>query len=604
MFTKLTTLAIVAQAAVTPGLRLAGTALAPTDYIRAPTSDTSAVTNIWDYGAGGYTCLRNGFTYAWPQVFTAASPAVVSTSVSTTIAAFYNTATTQYGTINTDDAGTNILNSGCFRTSSTTGITATAAHSATVWYANGEVATKIPDRLFSYSANTYLADTVMTAAYASVLLNVDFVLAATFQNSVASSSATRADANYCDYMIRPVATLGATSVASTTKNFGDKATKCTYIMQTVAGKGAPAFSISDLQWWKFQLHYAEWGSNDMTGQSYLQASNKYTGTMTASTYPSPIGVVYPAGAAAAADLKLIWPFIAGSGASAVRPGSMTNWTPESAVPGGWQYDWTQSFSNQQGMFMYENPQTQTLSPTQMLDWMNFGNQTMVNYANAVSSFNTDKSAYNTALASEKTRAADFFKSIFEAPVTIPTRPSQPFTPPSFTGPGELIYFATTAEKTAWDSAAKGTKVGEYTYEGTLQVAPAMPSFGAGWLSATPDNTITTPNASWAGHVFGVMGQGDAAMPTAANAWANTIDATRDAAIYGMMVSLLPYDMTTAVMGGTKKIDITFTTVAWRNWGSIYAPTTRTPATTSAPDTGAKALAAGTLAVAAIAMTLA
>lgn len=76
------------------------------------------------------------------------------------------------------------------------------------------------------------------------------------------------------------------------------------------GKGAPAFSISRLDYWKFQLHYAEWSSADMSDAStngFLK-TGPYVGTITYSNvYPSPIKNVYPAGAAAGDDLKVTWP---------------------------------------------------------------------------------------------------------------------------------------------------------------------------------------------------------------------------------------------------------------------------------------------------------
>lgn len=73
----------------------------------------------------------------------------------------------------------------------------------------------------------------------------------------------------------------------------------------------------------------------------------------------------------------------------------------------------------------------------------------------------------------------------------------------------------------------------------------------------------------------------------------------------MIVSLLPYDLTDSTgIAANKNVTITWSSQSWRNWGSLMAPTTRTPAATSAPDAaGAKALAAGALAVAAIASTL-
>lgn len=219
-----------------------------------------------------------------------------------------------------------------------------------------------------------------------------------------------------------LATLGATAIAETKAGLAGL-TKCTYFAKTTALMGAPAFSITKLDYYKFQLHYAEWCSADMTGQAYLPASNKYTGTYTASTYPSPLAATYPAGASGTYDLKLTWPSITGSGATASRPASMSNWTPESNIPGSWAYQWTQSYSNQQGMFMYEASQPQSLSSSQMLDWMSFADGTMANYNAAVDSYNTDKAVYNSILVWEAARNADIWRAIFEPATFIPTRPA-------------------------------------------------------------------------------------------------------------------------------------------------------------------------------------
>lgn len=55
------------------------------------------------------------------------------------------------------------------------------------------------------------------------------------------------------------------------------------------------------------------------------------------------------------------------------------------------------------------------------------------YNSLVTTYNTDKTAYNKALADEKARKEDFFKSIFDPAVVIPTRPCQPTRPDAFSG---------------------------------------------------------------------------------------------------------------------------------------------------------------------------
>jgi hypothetical protein len=43
----------------------------------------------------------------------------------------------------------------------------------------------------------------------------------------------------------------------------------------------------------------------------------------------------------------------------------------------------------------------------------------------VTTYNTAKDAYNTELKKEKDRLADFAKSLFDAPISIPQRPCPP-----------------------------------------------------------------------------------------------------------------------------------------------------------------------------------
>ena len=79
MLTKITTLVALnmyyAQAVVTPGNLLGGSAAAPTNYplattvLPSPGTTTSAV--AW---YGGYQCIRQGFAYTFPGVNGAGTP--------------------------------------------------------------------------------------------------------------------------------------------------------------------------------------------------------------------------------------------------------------------------------------------------------------------------------------------------------------------------------------------------------------------------------------------------------------------------------------------------------------------------------------------------
>lgn len=166
-------------------------------------------------------------------------------------------------------------------TSQSNGAVTTVAQSAVLIYNNGSADVAIPNRLFMVYGANYSDDTAAT-----IQINLDFALSSTVQVSY-SGTGTRAATDYCDVQLVNLATLGATSTSTTQGAFAsDK--KCTYIAKAAAGAGAPAFKITNLDWWKFQLHYAEWNSVDVSNTQWLPADNKYFGQYTATTYPNPV----------------------------------------------------------------------------------------------------------------------------------------------------------------------------------------------------------------------------------------------------------------------------------------------------------------------------
>jgi hypothetical protein len=108
MLTKLTLLAAVAQAAVTPGKTLGGTITAPENYATAITVNT--VSTAATYKLNGYACIRRGWAFSYPMVVASAST-TVGTTQSTAINAFYPTTTAQLGTASATPAAGD--NTGC-----------------------------------------------------------------------------------------------------------------------------------------------------------------------------------------------------------------------------------------------------------------------------------------------------------------------------------------------------------------------------------------------------------------------------------------------------------------------------------------------------------
>lgn len=158
------------------------------------------------------------------------------------------------------------------------------------------------------------------------MLSVDFALAATYQDSWDGVNARDTPpTNYCHSQ---TATLGGTVTESgdiVTRYGLNGLTKCTYFLTVSSGNGAPGFRLSKSDYFKYQLHYAEWSSTDMTAQNWL-TTGPYVGTYAANTYPSPFSITYPTGATGTADLKFEFPQAAGGL-------SHTNWYPYLQEPG-------------------------------------------------------------------------------------------------------------------------------------------------------------------------------------------------------------------------------------------------------------------------------
>jgi hypothetical protein len=495
---------------------------------------------------------------------------VPSATQSTTINAFYTTLAAQLGTANTGvDAGTAGDNSGCFAD-----VTTAAAATFVSTAAN----TVTPNRLYWKSGANWAADSGNASA-GVLMINVDFVLATQYQDSW-SGTGTRGTApvNYCAQQIWALDGTMSKDIATVQGLNG--LTKCTYFINVAADKGGPAFTITNLGYWKFQLHYAEWSGEDMN--SKFLATNTYVGTIAAaaaSIYPTPIKGTFPASGTAIASIT--WP-------TAVQ--NRLNWFPNSVVSGN-VGDFV-AYANLAGS-PYTDTQV-TYDSGILLRDLDAASSFNTAYNTAASTYNTSRTAYNTALTNEKTRAADFFKSIFEAPVKIPSRPCGPSQPAAWGGPTIDWWVANNAFATI-NATGKAAQYGVFS-----NLSLTTPSLQSGWLAATPDNTATTPVAA-PGHTFGVRGQGNATNAVAGTAWANRVVSAT--ATHGMMVSLFPYDMTdsTGIASG-KNVTLKASAIAWRAVKSFNAPAQ--PAAVSAPDSAAAAyLAAGAAAVAAVAATM-
>jgi len=570
MLTKIALLAAVAQAVVTPGNRLGGTAASPTQYVAWVTASAETATN--NYANKGYACVRKGWVYAFPMATTANNAITVpNTTQTTTINSFWPTTVAQLGTVSTVAAGAAGDSSGCYSAITTAAAAAICATSDAL----------TPNRLLWLSGANYAAD--IGTQTANLMINVDFVLAVTYQDSFSGTGTrTAAPANYCDVQVQQYTTTTTTSTMTTTQGLNGT-TKCTYILNVAGNAGAPAFKITNMQYWKFQLGYVEWSGDDLTGK--FLATNLYTGTVAAANanvYPTPIRATYPASCTGAACIGFEWPVAS----------AHDNWFPDANSAGN--IGNFVAYANYEGSPFLTT--TVNYDSGALLRAIDAGNAANAAYTTLLNTYNTSKDSYNTALANEKTRAGDFFKSIFEAPVKIPTRPCPPTQPAAWTGPN-IDWWVANAAIASVNSTVLANN-GQWGVFSKMSVT--TPSLQSGWLAATPDNTAT-PVVAAPGHTFGLRGQGNATNAMAGTAFAyRAVTAT---ATHGMMVSIFPYDGTDANgLTSGQTIVLTGYAQAWRAVASFNAPVQ--PAAAVAPNAaGAAYLVAGAAAVAAVAATM-
>jgi len=235
----------------------------------------------------------------------------VGTTQSTTINAFWPTAETQLGTSSATPAAGD--NTGC-------GTDITTPANNPVLIATGANA-PATNRLFWFTGTWAVNSGAGTDSVSWI--NVDFALATTYQDSFSGTGTrTAAPANYCDVQITALDATTTNKDLVTTQGLNGL-TKCTYIIKVAADKGAPAFTIKNLDYWKFQLHYAEWSGADMA--SKFLSTNIYVGTISQTdTYPIPIKGTYPVGNGVTAITTLNWP---------VADQNRANWFPSNLIAG-------------------------------------------------------------------------------------------------------------------------------------------------------------------------------------------------------------------------------------------------------------------------------
>ena len=312
MFSKISALAFISavSAAVAPTpASCTGTAPAKvcTDFPKYNTA-TSAPSAATVVAQRGYACIRQNNAYSWPVNRNTATPPIAvvtpSTGTGSAVKAFYGTSVDALGVVAAAAAAVTAAteNSGCCVTGVDASCLVGVAASGTSPLAGVLVSRLAKDTSAGDSGFTYND------------MHPDFILAATYQGSVATFGAARTAATaWCDPMIVPLATLGTVQDIISGEGLSGQ-NKCTYIIQAPAAQGAPAFSIKSITTpaaFTFDLHFAEWkGTSDINFVPITSATPNFLGSYaTANTYPLPLV------------------------ASNVYKSDQAQWTPTTAVPG-------------------------------------------------------------------------------------------------------------------------------------------------------------------------------------------------------------------------------------------------------------------------------
>jgi len=210
--------------------------------------------------------------------------------------------------------------------------------------------------------------------------------------------------------------------------------------------------------------------------------------------------------------------------------------------------------------------------------------------------------YEIRLASEIDRLADFFSSLFGEVIDIPAKPQVPTPPGRYAG--EFMLFNAT-EKVSWLQEHPDAKIALNNMDDLL--------YGNVGYMTTADGVGADMSFAYSGHVWGLLGQGGAAMPGNATAfmrpgrfgtYADGFTAQNPAAgTAHLMVSIFPDDSTWTGAADTSIV----IRASGETWGSFeekvgFIEQPEVPAMPSGGIDGAYALSAGAV-IAAIAINM-
>ena len=218
----------------------------------------------------------------------------------------------------------------------------------------------------------------------------------------------------------------------------------------------------------------------MTFVPSVSSTPGYFGTYAPSTFPMPLKGSY-SGA---------WTF----------NGGQFNWQPQNYYPGS------------VGSFTYypyaAGPYQKTITLTTDTGILFYNLDTQIQaikaYNTSLEAFNAQYTNYLAKIAAETARLKNIQTAIFGVPIKIPSKPCAPTLPDPYYGP--MIDWWQT-------SAASINDTTKAMMGGVISRTASGSTVNSGFLQATSDiGNFTAEQIQYAGHTFGLYGQGNKTMP--------------------------------------------------------------------------------------------
>jgi hypothetical protein len=228
------------------------------------------------------------------------------------------------------------------------------------------------------------------------------------------------------------------------------------------------------------------------------------------------------------------------------------------------------------------------------------------YASKKTSYESLRTLYNDAATKESDRLKDFFKAMFEPPVSVPTRPCAPTQPAEYTGV-TIDFKKNVSDGWKAKAADQGTlgalriATGDYAANSADNVKYFH--VRVGYMYSGGDAIASENLSSNIAHLWGRFGEGKAT--DYANAAPFYLGEAASTAKPGLMLTIFPEDKDVTELAASEAITFKAMTKAWAN-NDDYKVASRPGKADDPTDVllGAKALLATGLAAATVIATIA